>query len=86
MNPSRYLEVFFDEKDIPSTSFDLKDENGLTHFLTSEVVIEFILSLDNTLKEKIANKLRLIDFHNQSVIPFLRHIGYLMINIHSGVF
>lgn len=74
----KYLEAFFDEKEIPYTAFNLYDETGSFHYIDTDVVIEFIKNYKDT--SEIVTTLRYLDFHNLPVVPFLKFCAEVIIN------
>lgn len=84
MKTSTYIKTFFSEKQIPFTPFEIKDKHQTTHFLNTEVVIEFILSAPQHEQEQIASILRKIDFKNGSVLHFLKYLAHgLVLNFNK---
>lgn len=71
----KYLETFFEEKNVPSESWSVVDADCLVHVFSSEVVIEAILGAPDHEQEQIADILRKIDFHNGDVNHFLKHLS-----------
>lgn len=76
----RYLETFFDEKDLRTEQWELTDEQGVTHFINSDVVLEQLELAPIEEQEAIANVLRRIDFANGDVNDFLKHLAGALIN------
>ena len=74
MKTDIYLERFFAEKEIGSKILEVEGENGM-NFMPVEVVIERIMAAPDNEKEKIADKLRRIDFHDGNVMDFLEHLA-----------
>lgn len=82
----RYFEVFFDEKGIPYVSWEITDKYGLTHFIDSETVINFIINSMTPVEQMaIKNKIIQIDFHNAPMIPFLKYIAEGIVNNYQGL-
>lgn len=75
----KYLKDFFDEKEIPFTFFELTDSTGEYHLINTDVVIEFIFSLEET--NEVVSKLRQLDFYNAPIVPFLEHVAKFIIEI-----
>lgn len=76
--PSRsdyYLKAFFEEKDIESKTWVIVTDDGLTHIICSEVVIENIMNAPEPEKAKIIPILRKIDFHDGDINDFLHHLA-----------
>ena len=70
----KYLETFFEEKDIPETTFVVDGPSGPNH-IPNEVVIENIMIAPDHEQKKIADTLRKIDFYNGDVNDFLKHLA-----------
>ncbi len=76
----KYLETFFQEKQLPSACWDLTAEDGITHFIDADVVIEHIASASVVEQNKIADVIRQIDFRNGDVNDYLKHLAGALIN------
>lgn len=75
-----FFDRFFDEKEIPFTTFEI--EHGDTvHFIDTDVVIEGIRSAPRHEKKQVENMLRRLDFHNAPIVPFLEHLAKAMIKV-----
>jgi hypothetical protein len=72
------LERFFEEKDIPFTTWEI-EHNGETHFIDSDVVIEGILATQGNERSKIAGVLFSLDFKNASIVDYLHFLAKCMI-------
>ena len=84
MKTENYLRTFFEEKQIAFTAFEITDKHQTTHFIDTEVVIEFILSAPQHEQEQIASILRKIDFKNGSVLHFLKYLAHgLVLNFNK---
>ena len=79
-----YLDLFFDEKDIPYKVFDVKDSQGVTHSIPNEVVIEAIKGTRGGEQAKIEKMLRMIDFKNGDVNHYLEHLARGLAEQYSG--
>ena len=79
MTQKSYLNLFFEEKEIPSKTFEI-EAKGTTHFVDNDFVIELIKKAPANEKKQIENVLRKIDFANGDVNHFLEHLakGYIM--------
>jgi len=77
------LDVFFQEKNLPEVTWELKDNQGTTHIITNHVVIEFLLN-NPSMGEQAKPTLRKIDFLNGDVNDFLKHIAGFMINMEES--
>lgn len=76
---TKYLQTFFEEKEIPYTDWSVESKDGTVHFFDTEVIIEFILR-NVDLHSAIARQLRKIDFYNQLVISFFKYISKGLVN------
>lgn len=76
----KYLKTFFDEKNLPLQDWELVDQDGVTHWISNEVVIEHIHAAPRHEQTAIANTIRKIDFMNGDVNHFLRHLAGALIN------
>ena len=80
MNTTKYLETFFNEKQIGYVMWDLEVDDEV-HIIDNETVIETILS--GTVPESelrtIANTIRKIDFLNGDINHYLRHLAECMV-------
>lgn len=78
----KYLDDFFNEKDIEPRTFEVKHD-GTVHLVDNAFLIEVICqSTPRTEQEQIAGILRQIDFKNGDVNHFLAHLaeGYVKNN------
>jgi hypothetical protein len=77
---AKYLEVFFEEKQLTPQSWEIEGNDGMTHFIDSDVVIEAIMGAPPEEQEQIANTIRKIDFVNGDVNDFLKHLATALVN------
>ena len=77
----KYLETFFAEKNLPEVDWDLTDDNGVSHWIGSAVVLEHIAIASAEEQNKIADMIRLIDFRNGDVNLYLKHLAGALINV-----
>lgn len=72
-----YFKNFFDEKEIPHTSWQFDGPTGMTHHIDTEYIIATILQLPNNTDE--AKKIKLIlmklDLFNKPIVPFLKGLA-----------
>jgi len=80
MIATKYIQNFFDEKDLYFAEWELIDQTGTTNFISNEVVIENIKCANVKEQNKIAEVLRKIDFVNGDVNDFLKHLAGALIN------
>lgn len=76
----KYLETFFAEKQLPDVSWELTDDNGMTHWIGSAVVLEHIDTASAKEQNGIADVIRQIDFANGDVNKYLKHLAGALIN------
>lgn len=76
------LETFFEEKDVPLTSWEI-EHNGETHYIDSAVVIEAILGTQGNERTKIAGTLFALDVKNASIVDYLHFLAKCMIQQRS---
>ena len=84
MNNKEYFERFFEEKEIPYTSWNLTSNKGEIHIIDTDVVIEFIRNVADSENGNIfRKKLVQLDFMNQPIVPFLKYIaeGIIELNL-----
>ena len=79
-----WFDMFFKEKRIPSKVFDVTDQQGVTHSIPNEVVIEAIKQTRGSEKKKIEETLRMIDFKNGDVNHYLAHLAKGLAESYSG--
>lgn len=72
------LEKFFEEKEIPFTTWEI-EHNGEVNFIDSDVVIEGILASQGNERSKIAGVLFTLDFRNEPILGYLKHLAECMI-------
>ena len=75
-----YLKTFFEEKKLPFASWELEDEGGVMHFIDSDVVLEHIELASTQEQHQVAEVIRMIDFNNEDVNDFLKHLAGALIN------
>lgn len=76
------LEVFFNEKEVPLTSWEIV-HNGQTHFIDSDYVIEAILATQGDERTKIAGVLFGLDIRNAPIVDYLHFLAKCMIQHNS---
>ena len=70
----KYLDLFFEEKDIVFTIFEI-EKDDMTHFVESDFVIELIKNASEQEQRSIVHQLRRIDFANADVLHFLKFLA-----------
>lgn len=76
----KYLEMFFEEKDLDGVCWELTASNGVEHLISNDVVVEHIMIAPEQEQLQIAGILRQIDFRNGDVNHFLRHLAQGLVN------
>lgn len=71
----RYLEIFFEEKNLPFQAWEITAPDGTIHLIDTEVVKEAIFNAPQHEQQQIANVIRSIDFANGSVNDFMHHLA-----------
>ncbi len=74
-----YLTNFFEEKQINYQLFEIKDANGLTHLIDTEFVIEAIFNASMNEQQVISHTLRKLDFYNQPITDYLKHLATALV-------
>lgn len=72
------LEVFFDEKKVPFTFWEI-NHNGVMHYIDTDIVIEAVLSTKGKERCKIAGTLFYLDLRNASIVDYLYFLAKAMI-------
>lgn len=72
---SKYLQTFFEEKDLDLVIFYYERESGTVPIPNIEVIERLLASEDKSLLKKAEDILRKIDFVNGDVNHFLEHMG-----------
>lgn len=75
----KYLKTFFEEKELPSASWDIVALDGTCHMIDTEVVIEHIWTCNDREMTEVANVIRKIDFANGDVNHFLKHLAHAIV-------
>ena len=75
-----YLKTFFKEKDLPEVTWELEDNDGVTHIISNSVVLEAMEQAPDSELHSIENIIRRIDFANGDVNDFLKHLAGALIN------
>lgn len=85
MSKQRYLEVFFEEKDIDYKMYEIPDDGPFgNHLIDSETVIDLILNAPEGEQDTITTTLRQIDFHNGDVHHYLEFLAGCYIKQHPA--
>lgn len=68
------LEVFFKEKDLDIQCYEIEID-GWTHIITTDVVIDKILSTKGKERDTISKILIQLDIQNGNIHDFFRHLA-----------
>ena len=79
MSGNDYLTTFFEEKDLPTVSWEITSKDGTWNHISNEVVIEHVLATQGDERRKIENVIRKIDFQNGDVNHFLRFLAGVLV-------
>ena len=79
MKTKTYLSRFFEEKKIPFEIYEIKDDQGLTHFVDTEVVKECILGTGISEQLIIANTLKKLDYYNKSTSNYFKFLARVLV-------
>ena len=72
------LEIFFQEKKIPHTEWEIK-YHGETHYINSDIVQKAILLTDLATRTVIANNIFSLEFRNGSIVDYLHCLAENMV-------
>jgi hypothetical protein len=75
----KFLHTFFQEKNIPYQLFEIADTDGLTHLISTDYVIEAILNTSANEQQAISQTLRKLDFFNQPIGDYLKHLATALV-------
>lgn len=82
--PTKYLRDFFAEKDIPEVHWTIVDSSGVEHMLSNLVVVEGITQATQAQAKGIGNSLRQLDFLNQDVNGYLKHLAKGLVETYAN--
>ncbi|MDA8822030.1 hypothetical protein N9N45_07045 [Planktomarina temperata] len=69
------LSTFFSEKDFDIVTYEV-EANGMSHIITTDVVIEAILRTVGAERQGVVNILQQLDFKNGNFHHFFRHLAH----------
>ena len=76
---NRYLHNYFQEKVIPFQIFEVKDATGITHMVSTDVIIECIKTTGILEKYAIANALKKHDYHNIGLEKYFQFLAGILV-------
>lgn len=76
METETYLRNFFNEKQIPFQTFEIRDAESIVHLINTDVIIEAVLYTSAVEQKQIANVLRQIAIRNGSITHFLKYLAH----------
>lgn len=71
----KYLDTFFEEKDLPERDYIVMSKNRTENIIPSTAVIDAIKKTKGQEALQIANIIRQIDFANGNIHHFLEHLA-----------
>jgi hypothetical protein len=71
----RFLQLFFEEKQLAERIYDVTAPDGTLHMIPTSVVIEAIDNAPAAEQEQIAGIVHKLDFANGDFHHFLRHLA-----------
>ena len=80
MKVTSNLKTFFEEKELAEVQWELEDNQGQTHIISNEVVIEQILNAPEGEQKRIADNIFKLDFKNANINDYLKHLAKGLIN------
>ncbi len=78
-NSKKYLKAFFEEKDLPSVTWDIPSTEDGFNIISNDVVIEHIMNASVQEQDAIAGIVRKIDFANGDINHFLEHLANALV-------
>jgi hypothetical protein len=76
---NRYLKHYFEEKEIPFQIFEVKDDIGSIHMVSTDVIIECIQSTGMGEKIAIANTLKKLDYYNKGTGDYFQFLANILV-------
>jgi hypothetical protein len=80
MKTLKYLEVFFEEKQLPYEMWEIEHKEEM-HFIDTDFVITLIQEAPASEQEQIAAQLRKMDFVNANINHFLKYLAESYIKV-----
>ena len=77
-----WFDTFTAEKKIPYIAWEINSEDGTTHMIDNNVVMEHIRIASESEQNGIKNVLVKIDFANGDVNHFFKHLATALVNKH----
>jgi len=77
-----WFDTFTAEKKIPYIAWEINSEDGTTHMIDNNVVMEHIRISSKSEQNGIKNVLVKIDFANGDVNHFFKHLATALVNKH----
>ncbi len=71
----KWFDTFLEEKNNPYASWEIEDNDGTTHYIDSDFIIETIKTCPEHEQKGIKNMLVKIDFMNASVNDYFKHLA-----------
>lgn len=84
MNFEKWFRTFLAEKELSVIDWEIVNDNGTKHFISSSVVVEHILVASPDEQAKIKDIIVQIDFRNGDVNHFFKHLAGALVNQYDG--
>lgn len=78
-----WFKTFLEEKNAPTVSWFLLDKEGTSHFIDTDVVIEFVKGCDQETQKKIKSDLVMIDFKNGDINHYFKFLAQGIVNLYG---
>ena len=80
-----YFDRFFEEKDLEPQGWAIPDplDETVTHIIDSDYVIDAIKIAPSKEQKAVRDMLVRLDFANQPIMPYLKHLAECMIKVRS---
>lgn len=75
-----WFETFLEEKDLPYEQWEIEDQQGNTHIIDNEVVIEAIKSAPAAEQQQIKEKIIMLDFKAGDINDFFKHLAKALVD------
>lgn len=80
MTFNKWLDTFLSEKEIDINTEFTVESSGVIHFVSLDLLLNFIKKQPEETKSKIKKSIVYLDFHNSDVLDFFNHMakGYIL--------
>lgn len=79
MQFNTWIDIFIEEKNFDKNTEFTVESNGNIHFISLDILVDFIKQLPIEIKKSIKDKLVYLDFKNADPLDFFNHMakGYI---------